>query len=78
METYTFLRAFADTWGLLGMFLFFIGAVVFAFSRSRAFHDDAARVVFRHDEPAADTAAVRGQGGDAAGTRGTISERAEA
>lgn len=28
METYTALRHFADSWGLLGMTLFFIGAVI--------------------------------------------------
>ena len=31
METYTALRHFADSWGLLGMTLFFIGAIIFAF-----------------------------------------------
>ena len=44
METYTALRHFADSWGLLGMVLFFIGAVIFAFrpgSRARA--DEAAK-----------------------------------
>lgn len=29
METYNFLREFADTWGLLAMTLFFIGVVLF-------------------------------------------------
>jgi cytochrome c oxidase cbb3-type subunit IV len=31
METYTAMREFADSWALLGMTLFFIGVVVFAF-----------------------------------------------
>ncbi|MDL2403478.1 cbb3-type cytochrome c oxidase subunit 3 [Rhizobium mayense] len=31
METYTALRHFADSWGLLAMVLFFTGAIVFAF-----------------------------------------------
>ena len=45
METYTALRHFADSWGLLGMTLFFVGAIAFAFrpgSRTRA--DEAARI----------------------------------
>jgi cytochrome c oxidase cbb3-type subunit 4 len=29
METYTAMRDFADSWGLLAMALFFVGAVVF-------------------------------------------------
>lgn len=45
METYTALRIFADSWGLLGMTLFFIGAVIFAFRPgSRAKADEAARI----------------------------------
>ncbi len=31
METYTAMRHFADSWGLLAMALFFVGVVVFAF-----------------------------------------------
>lgn len=31
MEQYTFLRHLADSWGLLLMFLFFVGVVVFVF-----------------------------------------------
>lgn len=29
METYTAMRQFADSWGLLAMGLFFVGAVLF-------------------------------------------------
>ena len=50
METYTALRTFADSWGLLGMTLFFIGAVMFAFrpgSRGKA--DEAARIPLRDE-----------------------------
>ena len=50
METYTALRHFADSWGLLGMTLFFVGAIVFAFrpgSRARA--DEAARIPFEDE-----------------------------
>ena len=31
METYTAMRHFADSWGLLAMTLFFIGVVLFVF-----------------------------------------------
>ncbi|MGE0500559.1 MAG: cbb3-type cytochrome c oxidase subunit 3 [Rhizobiaceae bacterium] len=31
METYTAMRHFADSWALLAMALFFIGAVIFVF-----------------------------------------------
>ena len=31
METYTAMRHFADSWGLLGMTLFFLAVVVFVF-----------------------------------------------
>lgn len=50
METYTTMRLMADSWGLLFMALFFIGAVIFAFrpgSRARA--DDAASIPFKDD-----------------------------
>ncbi|MEN5084763.1 cbb3-type cytochrome c oxidase subunit 3 [Bosea sp. TWI1241] len=50
METYTAMRHFADSWGLLAMALFFVGAVIFAFrpgSRSRA--DEAARIPLQDD-----------------------------
>lgn len=55
METYTWLRAFADSWFLLLMFLFFIGAVIFAFRPgSRKVHDETANMIFRNDRsPAA-------------------------
>ncbi|MFA8386915.1 MAG: cbb3-type cytochrome c oxidase subunit 3 [Pelagibaca sp.] len=54
METYTFLRAFADSWMLLVLFLFFVGVVFWAFRPgSRSTHDDTANIPFRHeDKPA--------------------------
>ncbi len=54
METYTFLRAFADSWMLLLLFLFFVGVVFWAFRPgSRSTHDDTANIPFRHeDKPA--------------------------
>lgn len=53
MDTYSLLREFADSWFLLGMTLFFLGACLFAFRPgSRAIHEDAARAVFRGEAPA--------------------------
>ncbi len=56
METYTALRAFADSWHLLFMTLFFVGVVVWAFRPgSRRIHDDTAASIFRNDDrPLAD------------------------
>ena len=51
METYTALRAFADSWHLLFMFLFFIGMVIFIFRPgSRKLHDESANMIFRNDD----------------------------
>lgn len=51
METYTFLRHFADSWGLLLMVATF-GAVLFWVFRpgSRTVHDEAARQIFRNED----------------------------
>ncbi len=50
MDTYSFLRHFADSWMLLLMTLLFVGIVVFAFRPgSRKVHDDAAQSIFRID-----------------------------
>ena len=56
METYTFLRQFADSWMLLMLFAFFIGVVLWVLrpGSSKA-HRDTANIPFRHDDkPAAD------------------------
>jgi cytochrome c oxidase cbb3-type subunit 4 len=56
MEEYTFLRTLADSWGLLAMFLFFLGVVVWVFlpSRRKA-HEESKTIPFRHeDAPAPD------------------------
>lgn len=55
METYTWLRTFADSWHLLFMALFFIGVIIWAFRPgSRRAHDESARMIFRNeDKPAA-------------------------
>ncbi|PWG18421.1 cbb3-type cytochrome c oxidase subunit 3 [Salibaculum griseiflavum] len=55
METYTFLRQFADSWMLLALFIFFIGTWFWAFRPgSRPMHDDAANSIFRHEDAPAD------------------------
>ena len=50
VDLYSLLREFADSWVLLSLVLFFIGAVVWAFRPgSRPAHDDAANVPFRNE-----------------------------
>lgn len=50
MEIYTAMRHFADSWGLLAMALFFVGAVMFAFRPgSRTMADEAARIPLQDD-----------------------------
>ncbi|WP_372890898.1 cbb3-type cytochrome c oxidase subunit 3 [Rhodosalinus sp.] len=56
MEEYTFLRTLADSWGLLAMFLFFLGVVIWVFlpGRGKA-HEESKTIPFRHeDAPAPD------------------------
>ena len=51
METYAFLRNFADSWHLLFMTLFFVGVFVWVLRPgSRPMHDDAAQSIFRNDD----------------------------
>ena len=51
MDTYTLLRQFADSWGLLGMFLFFVGVIVWVFRPgSGRIYEDTAAVPFRNDD----------------------------
>jgi cytochrome c oxidase cbb3-type subunit 4 len=50
METYTAMRHFADSWGLLLMVLFFIGVILYAFRPgSRAVSDEIARIPLKED-----------------------------
>jgi cytochrome c oxidase cbb3-type subunit 4 len=50
METYTLMRHFADSWGLVAMLLFFIAAGLYAFRPgSRATADEAARLPLKDD-----------------------------
>ncbi|CAM5768099.1 hypothetical protein LMIY3S_02386 [Labrys miyagiensis] len=49
---YSLLREFADSWGLLAMALFFLGAVIYVFlPGSRRSADEAARIPFQEGEP---------------------------
>ncbi|MGY6548064.1 MAG: cbb3-type cytochrome c oxidase subunit 3 [Roseinatronobacter sp.] len=51
METYTWLRAFADSWHLLFMFLFFIGVFVYILRPGASkVHKDTANMIFRNDD----------------------------
>lgn len=50
MDTYSFLRHFADSWMLLLMTALFVGVVVYAFRPgSRKLQDDAANSIFRNE-----------------------------
>lgn len=51
MDTYTFLRELADSWVLLALTLFFLGAIVWAFRPgSREAHREIANIPLRDDE----------------------------
>ncbi|MBW7055181.1 cbb3-type cytochrome c oxidase subunit 3 [Paracoccus bogoriensis] len=56
METYTFLRAMADSWALLVLVLIFLGVIAFVFRPgSRRVQKDAAESIFRNESrPAAE------------------------
>ncbi|THD83478.1 cbb3-type cytochrome c oxidase subunit 3 [Aliigemmobacter aestuarii] len=56
METYSFLRQFADSWMLLFMMILFLGVVGFAFRPgSRKVQSEAANSIFRNErKPAAE------------------------
>ena len=50
-DTYSLLREFADSWVLLSLTLFFLGAIAFAWRPgARPLHEDAGQVPFRHDD----------------------------
>ncbi|MCQ0972104.1 cbb3-type cytochrome c oxidase subunit 3 [Paracoccus sp. TK19116] len=47
-DTYTLMRQFADSWALLTLVGFFVGAFLWVWRPgSRPLHDDAARSIFR-------------------------------
>lgn len=52
METYSLLREIADSWVLLAMFLFFVGAIIWAFrpGGSRVY-DEISRIPLRDEAP---------------------------
>ena len=57
---YHILREIADSWVLLAMFGFFVAAILWAYRPgSRAEHDDARQVPFRHDDRPATEAESR-------------------
>lgn len=57
MDTYSFMRQFADSWGMLFLFGVFIFVVLWAFRPgSRKVHDDIANIPFRNDDKPADAA----------------------
>lgn len=50
METYTAMRHFADSWGLLAMTLFFVGVVVFTLRPgAKKLADEAASIPLKED-----------------------------
>lgn len=50
-STYTVLRTFADTWGLVGMCLFFVGVLFWAFRPGASkVHEVAATAIFRNEK----------------------------
>ncbi|MEM7496717.1 MAG: cbb3-type cytochrome c oxidase subunit 3 [Pseudomonadota bacterium] len=62
METYSLLRAFADSWFLIVMTAFFIGVVLYTLRPgSRAKHADIAEIPLRHDDAPAEDAPKGGK-----------------
>ncbi|NVP57109.1 MULTISPECIES: cbb3-type cytochrome c oxidase subunit 3 [Rhizobiaceae] len=50
METYTAMRHFADSWGLLAMTIFFVGVVLFTFRPgARKAAENAAEIPLKED-----------------------------
>ena len=51
METYSFLREFADSWFLIAMTLFFVGQILWTLRPgSKEKHRDLARLPLRNDK----------------------------
>jgi len=52
METYSFMREMADSWGLVAMMVFFIMVVLMLFRPSaKKQHEDASMIPFRETKP---------------------------
>jgi len=59
MDTYSFMRQFADSWGMLFLFSVFVFVVFWAFRPgSRKVHDDIANIPFRNEDRPAEPADV--------------------
>jgi cytochrome c oxidase cbb3-type subunit 4 len=55
MDTYSWMRQFADSWMLLAMTLFFLGVILWAFRPgSRKTHQDTSNIPFRNEISASD------------------------
>ena len=66
METYTFMRELADSWVLLAMFGFFLGAAIWAFLPSqRSAREDASLIPFRNEAAPSSSSSTRENNGDA-------------
>jgi cytochrome c oxidase cbb3-type subunit 4 len=51
MDTYSVFREIADSWGLIGMMIFFCAAVLMLFRPSaKKMHQDASLIPFRDDQ----------------------------
>ena len=63
MDTYSWMRQFADSWMLLAMTLFFLGVIVWAFRPgSSKTHSDTANIPFRNETlPVEDEKAAAGK-----------------
>ncbi|MFT4706997.1 MAG: cytochrome c oxidase cbb3-type subunit 4 [Ascidiaceihabitans sp.] len=59
MDTYSFLRELADSWVLLLMFAYFIGAGIWAFLPSQAQAREDASMIPLRDENDADVAPIQ-------------------
>lgn len=57
METYSFLREFADSWFLIAMTLFYLGCIGFAFRPgSKKVHAEISQIPLRDDDDLPDSA----------------------
>ena len=60
METYSFLREFADSWMLLLLFVFFVAVILWVIRPgSNKTHKDQANIPFRHEDKPADSEEAR-------------------
>jgi cytochrome c oxidase cbb3-type subunit 4 len=51
VEDYSALRGFADSWGLVVLFLFFVGVIAWVFRPgARRKYDDASKMIFRNED----------------------------